>query len=507
MKLDLNKIWTLLPTQEKFLKAISECPINEMRAVAYVGALGSGKSWSLCRATIGLCLSYPGMRILVGRHHSTDLRDTTQVTFFNLINNLEEEIKKQYSEEIRESVPPIGEYHKAVNEFVFQNGSKVLFRPLDEAEVKYKSLDISAVAVDEASEVDIEAIRMIMSRRRVKGYPLLLYVVSNPTGYTHWLYKWFVKEKQDNYQLFRTNTFENKENLPPGYIQELSRRFSLDWIKRYLEGEWGGLTEGVPIFSGHFDSSIHVQQGLFYRGNPIWVGVDFGYGSPAVVWAHPDRSFRCQIVREWAPHEIDTYKLCDGIIKRNGVWFPGASFQYFCGHDGKQRQASSTQTNIEIMTDAGMNPSYRFHHLETAFTVIRNMLKVRDDGTPNLYVDPQAELCLESLLGEYKYESSQDGVSKEKPIKDDIHDPVMDAFRYIAYQNYSLNGEPGSGEPRIRVFGQGKSDATIRKNRYRNKANLRGWIPDELRSIPTSRRGLQSIRGADRGEYDSFSDG
>jgi len=400
------------------------------------------------------------MRILLGRHHSTDLRDTTKVTFFELISELEDKIKEQYPPEIRESVPPVGEMHKADGDFEFSNGSVIHFRPLDEAEKKYKSLNIAAVGIDEASEVDQEAVQMLMGRRRQMGYPLLLFVVSNPTGYTHWLYKWFVKERSTNYHLFRTNSLENKANLPPDYINELSRKFPLEWIKRYIEGEWGGIEEGTPIYAGMFDLRTHMKPAMFYKGNPVWVGVDFGYTSPGVVWAHPDRDYRCQIVREWNPKSIDTYQLCQGILRRNGVWFPDAKFQYFCGHDGQSRAPSAEKTGIEIMSDNGMMPSWRFHHLESGFTVIRNMLKVKDDGTPNLTVDPSADICVEAFLGGYKYKKESD-----KPQKNDIHDPLMDAFRYIAYQNYTLSGDSPRSSPRVRIFGEkrvkDKDDADI----------------------------------------------
>ena len=489
MNLDLSKLWTLLPTQEKYLKAISECKPNEMRSVAYVGALGSGKSWALCRAAIGLALSYPRMRILLGRHHSTDLRDTTKITFFELITELEDHIRDQYPPEVREQVPSIGEMHKADNEYEFSNGSVILFRPLDEAESKYKSLNIAAVGIDEASEVDLEAVQMLMGRRRQMGYPLLLFVVSNPTGYTHWLYKWFVKEQEANYFLYKTNSFENQKHLPPSYIQELSRKYSIDWVKRYIEGEWGGLTEGIPIFAGMFDTKVHIGEGRFYGGNPIWVGIDFGYGSPGVVWAHPDRQFRCQIVREWLPKEMDTYRLAEGILKRNGVWFPNAKFQYFCGHDGNQHAPSAEKTGIEILMDAGMDPSWRYHHLEAAFTVIRNMLKVRTDNTPNLIVDPHAAIVAEGFMGEYKYKPDS-----EKPLKNDIHDPVMDAFRYIAYQNYTLSGDHMRGESRIQMFGRkdqqdgDEHDGTVGRAR---RFESRGWTT-------TIHEQPQPIRGTER---------
>mgnify|MGYP001612693362 CR=1 FL=1 len=124
MKLDLNDLLPFpLPTQEKYLKAISECKINESREVAYVGALGSGKSWALCRAAIGLALSYPRMRILLGRQHGTDLRITTQTTFFEIITRIEDGIREKYPIDKRELVPGIGTFHKGPNEFHFDNGS------------------------------------------------------------------------------------------------------------------------------------------------------------------------------------------------------------------------------------------------------------------------------------------------------------------------------------------------------------------------------------------------
>jgi hypothetical protein len=64
-------------------------------------------------------------------------------------------------------------------------------------------------------------------------------------------------------------------------------------------------------------------------------------------------------------------------------------------------------------------------------------------------MDPQAITTIEGFMGEYKYKPDSD-----KPLKNDIHDPVMDAFRYIAYQNYSLSGDHMRGESRIQMFGK-----------------------------------------------------
>jgi PBSX family phage terminase large subunit len=456
MKLDLNTLWKLLPTQEKFLKALSETKPNEYRSIAYIGAFGSGKTWALCRGAIGLALSYPGIRILIGRQHATDLRDSTRTTFYELINDIEEKLRGLYPPELRSSVPPIGNEHKSDNEYEFSNGSLIMFRPLEDAERKYKSLNVAAVGIDEGSEVDINSVQMLMGRRRQMGYPLILFVVSNPTGLTHWIYRWWVREVRkdlkDSYLLFRTNTAENQVNLPPDYIKELMRRYPLDWVRRYVNGEWGGLEEGVPIFAG-FDLETHIKPGLFYKRLPVWVGIDFGYQTPGVVWAHPTKERVCQVIREWAPKQLDTHKLAEGIVKRNNIWFPGGQFLYFCGHDGMQHAPHASKTNLEILQSYGLNATYRNHHVETGLTVIRNLIRMQSNGKPNLVVDPSCHTIIEGFMGEYRYHPKKEDI----PKKDGIFDPLFDAIRYIAVQNYSWSGEEPQSKT-LRLFHHKKEE-------------------------------------------------
>src|SRR5574342_1273271 len=96
LQLDLGSLWTPKITQQKCLKALQEA--EDLGSIAYVGALGSGKTWILCRAAIGLCLEYPGWRCLIGRFYGTDLRDTTMETFFTLVSQVEESLRAQVGE-------------------------------------------------------------------------------------------------------------------------------------------------------------------------------------------------------------------------------------------------------------------------------------------------------------------------------------------------------------------------------------------------------------------------
>lgn len=460
--INLSSLWQPKPTQVKFFDEILKSP--DMGLVAYVGSLGSGKTWALCRSAIGMAFSYPGIKILVGRFYSTDLRDTTQAEFFKLIGELEETIKSKFPLGTpAELMPSVGEFKQKNNEFIFSNGSVILFRPLDEAETKYKSLEIAAFGIDEASEVPTEAVMMLKARCRQKGFKHIGFVVSNPTGRDHWLYKWFAPESSDKKPdcvLFRTNTFENVDNLPPNYIENLRSLYSEDWIRRYIEGEWGDLLLGRrPVFPT-FRPLIHCKPTSWYREETVFVGVDFGWHSPAVVWAQFDSKMRLQVHRCWYPKELNVYALCEGIKKRNDVWFPAGKFEYFCGHDGKQKKDTGDKASAEIMASYGMPPHIRFTHVDRGLTIIRNLLEIRDDESPGIIVDPVNERMIEGFLGGYYYApiKSEDlkGILeppvKELPVKNGIFDPIFDALRYIVVNVLSTAGTIPKAAP-VKIFG------------------------------------------------------
>lgn len=441
-------LWTPKPTQQKFIDAIRTAGSQTIQA--YVGAFGSGKTFGVCLATVGLCYEYPGIKILLGRFNATDLRDTTQATFFELINGIEERVRQMFPDEEPDDLPEVGIFHKSVNEFEFSNKSTVLFRTLEDAERKYKSLNIGAFGIDEASEVSEGAILMLLSRCRNIGFPNVGYLASNPTGVNHWLYDWFVRNVRSGYNLFRTNTLENVDNLPVGYVDKLRERYNEDWVNRYLLGEWGGLDEGLPVFPS-FDQRIHVVDREYDRKRRILIGIDYGFQNPGVVWGQIDKDQRLVILKTWLPHSLDTFKLCEGILKRNESWFPNCVPAYFVGHDGNKKYSASqegpTRTDNEILISYGMRPRYKYHYIERGFTTLRNLLKVRDDGLPALLVHSNNTTLIEALGGGYRYAKNRE----DKVEKTGIYDPIVDALRYLAVNCFASSGDAPRQE-KIHVF-------------------------------------------------------
>lgn len=443
--MNLVELWSPLPTQQVFLDTIAGSP--DMGMVAYVGGYGSGKTWALCRAVIGLAFADPLSRILVGRQFSTDLRDTTQAQFFEMIDQIEQRVRGEYTGLSGKGL--LGEFAAVKNEYQFTNGSLVMFRPLDEAEKKYKSLNASAFGVDEASEVSINAMLLLKSRIRKTGHRRVGFVVSNPTSTRHWLYEWFVRDPKEgkplpDHRFFRAPTVENAANLPPNYVETLKAAYPEDWVRLYLEGEWGELRTGQrPVFPT-FETKLHVGPTEWFKKKPVFVGIDWGWKNPGVVWVQTNDQSQLMIHRCWFPREIHTYSLGEGIKKRNDEWFPKGDFYYFAGWDGGKHHDSAEQTSVEIFRELGLPTKLVYAHIDRGLNILRNLLEIRDDGTAGLVVNPVNERMIEGFLGGYHYPplkgtilSSQEiSPTKESPAEDGLYDQLFDALRCVVVSVY-----------------------------------------------------------------------
>lgn len=471
--LDLATIWKPLPTQQAFLDAIAQAP--DLGMVAYVGAFGAGKTWAICRAALGVALADPGTRILVGRFFSTDLRDTTQALFFEMVDELEQALRRQYPSLDSKSI--VGDYAKQANEFSLPNGSVILFRPLDEAEKKYKSLNINAFLVDEGSEVPLPAMMMLQSRIRRGGRRRFGAVVSNPTSTRHWLYEWFVRDPRTgvplpDHVLFRTKTSENQANLPLNYIPSMMAKYSEDWVRLYLDGEWGEIRTGQrPVFPT-FHCKDHVGPTSWLKKKPVFVGIDWGYKNPGVVWAQTDAENKLLIHRTWFPKEIHSYGLGEGIKKRNGEWFPSGDFYYFAGWDGTKKHDSAEKSSVEILRGMGISVKLVYSHIERGLTLIRNFMDPRDDGSFGLVVNPVNERLIEGFMGGYHYEPvkgqimSREDISavKEVPAEDGLYDQLIDALRYVVVSVF----DTPSAAPRSSIQYGYRKASTPKRNARRS---------------------------------------
>lgn len=257
------------------------------RSLAYerflFGAFGSGKTYAICAEAIAWCLEQPGIRGLVTRRTVPELRDTTETVFFEV---LPPELYK------------MGEVRRMgghVESFLFPNGSKVLFRSIDDWN-KHKSLNVGFIAWDECDEFDDETYQGMLSRIRQRdptpegkeyGATMITrrgsWAASNPAGH-NWLYKRAVDEstKLGSTEYWRSTSFDNP-HLPPEYLDSLLQYPEL-WIRRYVLCQFDDFA-GQIYENWNWDDHVVEPLKDYTPDSVHWMGFDPGTRAPtAGLW-------------------------------------------------------------------------------------------------------------------------------------------------------------------------------------------------------------------------------
>lgn len=238
---------------------------------------------------IRFALAQPGSDMILTRRGIPDLRRTTEKELFEV---MPDELTRACK------IKKMGGHVESIH---FPNGSLLQLVGMEDWK-SHKSMNLSWIGIDEASEQTRENIEGILNRLRqsrpLKGAPRLaqgqkminqMAIASNPAGQDH-LWQMFVNNatRRRDSSLHLSTPMDNPF-LPPNYI-DLLLQMPVAYIRRFVEckfdaaagrvyEEWGWDTHVLPIEQpGHF-------------GQVMWMGMDPGILNPtAGLWAELDRA-------------------------------------------------------------------------------------------------------------------------------------------------------------------------------------------------------------------------
>ena len=390
---------------------------------AYVGGVGAGKTLAGCMEAIKLSYILPGNRGLIGANTYPQLRDATQKTFFSLC-------------------PPelIKEYLKQENRVIFKNGSEIIFRSFDDYS-KFQGLEIGFFYMDEASEAPKEIFDILTSRLRNAPIPDNMYrgfLTTNPNG-KNWVYDKFFTTVDPDYFGVVSTTYDNKDNLPAGYIENMEKSYSAEWVKRFLHGSFD--TFSGQIFS-EFQESIHVTQPAtipdhWYRFRAI----DFGWSNPtAVLWAAESPEGELYIYRELYRSELSAFELAEQITNLSGK----ERFEYTVGDTSgaavSQTDGESIYSQLYEYKGIQVQPAYKQDKLGRIDRV-KTMFRHNQIYVFNTCVNLIKE------LPQYQWESPKHNstLTQQRPLK--INDHAIDALLYLCGSRPDRIGLPKVPKP------------------------------------------------------------
>lgn len=403
-----------------------------------MGPFGSGKSTAtimkLIRNAQRQTRAADGWRYrrtAIIRNTYPELRTTTMKSWHQWI--------PQHLGRWRESGPPMHHIVDPVNKLNWEVLFVALDRPDDVS--KLLSMELSDAWLNEAREIP----KTIMDglTGRVGRYParwqapvtdVQIMMDTNPPDTDHW---WYVLSEQDmsnerNRQLVismqesedtlrrmgvltksqrlmsffkqpsgRSQHAENRDNLRPGYYEFLMAGKDLDWIKVYVDGEYGFVMDGLPVFPEYKDS---VHSGTFdvVRGLGLRLGFDWGL-TPAATISQRMASGRWFVIDELVSERMGIVTFANELSQKLMEKYPGIKIISARGDPAGDAVTPEEKTCFQIMKANNFplcepavtqDPTRR---REAVAYLLRNLV----DGEPAIKIHQRCHTLRKGLSGGY----------------------------------------------------------------------------------------------------------
>ena len=441
-------IYNPSPTIKRFM-------LSSARDRGILGPIGSGKSVGclieLARQAKLQEPSYDGIRhtkYAIIRNTKQQLRDTTLQTFYEWFPNGIAGVWKEYS------MTFFMRYDDVECQF--------LFRSLDKLEDvnQVLSLELSGVYLNEAREIKHEQL-IFDIRGRIDRYPsrkaggpgttrpLFIFDTNGPDE-DHWIHQWHKVRPPKKFEMFvqpsaRSPYAENLANLSPTYYEDKMDGATKEWIRIYIDGEYGPSKIGKPVFA-NFRKDMHVRP-MNLEPNPlkmVIIGMDFGLNPAAVIkqaddWGHVNTLDEC-FAFDMGLKRFMTLHL-EPLLRERYV---GYQVAIIGDPSGKVRNEVTEISCFKYLRNRGYvvkpAPSNllapRFQAVDDTLTVMAN------DMRPRCQINPRCTHLIAGHGGTYHYELSRKGVAALEPKKNDVSH-IEDANQYAdMFYIYGMTIDP-----------------------------------------------------------------
>lgn len=398
-----------------------------------IGPVGSGKSVGCANEIMHRAnQSLYDSKWAVVRNTYGELEDTTMATWFDWFGSYGHFSQKKMTHEI-----PLD------NERVLS----VMFRALDKPKdaKKLLSLELSAAWFNEAREISFDIVRNM--RPRVLRFPKKeiapdawhgIIMDTNPPDTDHWWYKRFVEEPNPQWQCFhqpsgRSAEAENIANLVNDYYNTIAQGESDEWVRIYVDGEYGFVQDGKPVYPEYRDS-IHCMEFAPWPDADIYIGLDFGL-TPAAVFSQRSGMGQVRVFDELVMDRGGAVQLAEA-LKPMLKKYPGHRYRIEGDPSGEQGSSiDSEQTVFRILQANGIdahpslvNDNNTVQRREAGRAPMTRMV----DGEPGLLLHPRCKRLRKALGGKFQYKRMQvtgDARYRDKPDKDEWSH-VAEAYEY-----------------------------------------------------------------------------
>lgn len=405
----------------------------------------------------------------------------------------------------------MGHYRSSEHDYVvtgFQGAEiELMFRALDRPDhiSNLLSMELTGAWVNESREVPWAIIDALDGR--IDRYPSVrdggctrcgIIMDTNPPDDDSEFYNYFEVIQPDNAEIFHQPSGQSPQaenlmtpeeyaqyiyemrtkgesdivpGLKPDYYTNLAKGKKDDYIKVYIDGEYGFVKEGKPVYDKSWNESLHLSKTPLFiiPVNAIIIGLDFGLTPAAVICQLTPRG-RFQVLRELESEGLGFQQFVRNMLKpmlnteftQNHLIFTGDPA-------GNSPSQTDEKTCYDILREEKFvdHPSVkiipaRSNDLVARVGAVEDLLSRLVDGQPVLQLDPSCKTLRKGFNSKYLYRRIQTAGDRftDEPVKNKYshpHDGLQYAAQYVVGDiKREQRKLPGSrGMRRHRVPGRG----------------------------------------------------
>lgn len=416
-----------------------------MRSGAFVrvilGPVGSGKSTGCLMEIIRRACEQE-------RSPADGLRHTR----WAIVRQTLQQIKQTVLKEFYTWVEPITTFKVSENTIYLSFDdvrAEIHLIPLDDEQDQRRllSLQLTGAWVNEFPEIDPAIIPSLCGRlgrypSKAQGGPTwhgLIMDGNFPNEGGEW-HKLLEENLPPDYDLFkqpggRTPYAENVENLVPGYYERLARGQSPEWVKRYVDAQYGNDPSGSAVFRDSYTHEFHSMPELMpIPGRPLIVGQDFGR-DPWSVICQLDHRGRFLVLEEVEGTNVGLEQHI-ALNLRPRLYdkrYTGLPVAVIGDPSGVAKSSLYEETSFDMLKREGFvafpAPT---NDLDPRLRAVESFLLQQVGGKAVFLVDrSRCPTIVQGLRGGYRFSKMKGGRRKPTPDKNAYSHP-MDALQYAA---------------------------------------------------------------------------
>lgn len=407
-----------------------------------LGPVGSGKSTG--------CL----MELVRRAAEQAPGADGIRRTRFAIVRQTLQQIKQTVLKEFYTWVEPITTFKVSENTIYLSFDdvrSEIHLIPLDDENDQRRllSMQLTGAWVNEFPEIDPAIIPSLCGRlgrypSQAQGGPSWFGLVMdgnfpNEGGEWHDLLE---NNLPADYHLFkqpggRTPEAENIENLPDGreYYERLARGQSAEWVKRYVDAQYGNDPSGMAVFRDSYTHSFHSFDTLDpIPGRPLLVGQDFGR-DPWSIICQLDHRGRFLVLEEVEGTDIglEQHILLNLRPRLMDSRYMGMPVAVIGDPSGVSKSSLYEETSFDMLKREGfVTFPAPTNDLDPRLRAIESYLLQQVGGQAVFMVDrTRCPTIVQGLRGGYRFSKMKGGQRKPTPDKNQYSHPI-DALQYAA---------------------------------------------------------------------------